>query len=87
MWSGSAPGPIAERGSVGRIVDVDPDDRGVHARRGGEDWIARVRYSYLDSTVGLISIAPVKIVPLQRVVNRLLSYVQVRLADCRRSWW
>lgn len=59
----------------------------VHARHPGVGWIARVRFSYLDSSVELISIAPVKNVPLQRVVNRLLSDVQVRLADCRRSWW
>jgi len=59
----------------------------VHARHRGEGWIARVRFSYLSSTVELISIAPVKNVPLQRVVNRLLSDVQVRLADCRRGWW
>jgi hypothetical protein len=59
----------------------------VHARHRGEDWIARVRFSYLNNAVELISIAPVKNVPLQRVVNRLLSDVQVRLPDCRRSWW
>jgi predicted lipid carrier protein YhbT len=46
-----------------------------------------VRFSYLASTVVLTSIAPVKTVPLQRVVNRLLSDVQERLPDCRRSWW
>jgi hypothetical protein len=59
----------------------------VHARRRGKGWIARVRFSYLSSTVELISIAPLKNVPLQRVVNRLLSDIQVRLPDCRRSWW
>jgi hypothetical protein len=37
--------------------------------------------------VELISIVPVKNVPFQRVVNRLLSDVQVRLPDCRCSWW
>jgi hypothetical protein len=59
----------------------------VHARHRGDGWIARVRFSYLDSAVELISIAPVKNVPLQRVVNRLLSDVRARLPDCRRSWW
>jgi len=29
----------------------------------------------------------VKNVPLQRVMNRLLSDVQLRLPDCRRGWW
>jgi hypothetical protein len=46
-----------------------------------------VRFSYLGGTVELISIVPVKKVPLQRVVNGLLSDVQVRLPDSRRSWW
>jgi hypothetical protein len=59
----------------------------VHARHRGEGWIARVRFSYLGSTVKLMSIAPVKNLPLQRVVSNLLSEVKVRLADCRRSWW
>jgi hypothetical protein len=59
----------------------------VHARHRGEGWIARVRFSYLDTAVDLISIAPVKNVPLQRVVNHLLSDVRERLPDCRRSWW
>jgi hypothetical protein len=59
----------------------------VHARHRGEGWIARVRFSYLDSAVELISIAPAKNIPLQRIVNRLLSDVQARLPDCRRDWW
>ena len=59
----------------------------VHARHRGEGWIARVRFSYLDSTVELISIAPAKNIPLQRVVNRLLSDIQARVPDCRRGWW
>jgi len=59
----------------------------VHARHRGESWIARVRFSYLNGTVELFSIAPVKNIPLQRVVNRLLSDIQLRLPDCRRTWW
>jgi hypothetical protein len=48
---------------------------------------ASARFSYLGSTVELVSTVPVKNVPLQRVMDRLLSDVQVRLPDCRRSWW
>lgn len=59
----------------------------VHARHRGEDWIARVKFSYLASAVELMSIAPTKNIPLQRVVNRLLSDIQERLPECRRSWW
>jgi hypothetical protein len=59
----------------------------VHARHRGDGWIARVRFAYLDSAVDLISIAPLKNVPLQRVMNHLLSDVRERLPDCRRSWW
>ena len=43
--------------------------------------------SYVSSEVELISIAPLKNVPLQRVVNELLDNIQARLMDCRRSWW
>jgi hypothetical protein len=59
----------------------------VHARHRGEGWIARVRFSYLGSAVKLISIVPIKSVPLRRVVNRLLNDIHVRLPNCRRSWW
>jgi len=59
----------------------------VHARHRGEGWIARVRFSYLNTALELISLSPVKNIPLQRVVNRLLGDVQERLPDCRRSWW
>jgi len=49
--------------------------------------MARVRFSYVSSAVELTSIEPAKNIPLQRVVNRLLSDVQQRLPDCRRGWW
>lgn len=57
----------------------------VHARHRGEGWIARVRFSYFSSTVELMSISPIKSVPLQRVVNQLLDSIQDRLSDCRQS--
>jgi len=59
----------------------------VHARHRGEGWIARVRFYYFSSTVELMSISPIKSVPLQRVVNQLLDSIQDRLSDCRQSWW
>jgi hypothetical protein len=34
-----------------------------------------------------MSIAPVKKVPLQRVINQLLDNIQDRLSDCRQRWW
>lgn len=59
----------------------------VHARHRGEGWIARVGFSYASAAVALISIAPLRNVPSQRVVNRLLDDIETRLADCRRAWW
>lgn len=59
----------------------------VHARHRGEGWIARVKFSYVNDAVELISIVPAKNIPLQRVVNRLLSDIQSRVPDCRRRWW
>jgi hypothetical protein len=76
--------------TTGAAIYVFADDHcppHVHARHRGEGWIARVRFSYVGSALELISIAPLKNVPLQRVVNALLDDIQVRLADCRRSWW
>ena len=59
----------------------------MHARHRGEGWVARVRFSYADGEVGLISIAPLKNMPFQRVVNALLGDVQDQLAQCRRTSW
>ena len=59
----------------------------VHARHRSEGWIARVRFSYVDSAVALISIAPLKNAPRRRALNLLLDDIQARLADCRRAWW
>jgi hypothetical protein len=76
--------------ATGAVIYIFADDHcppHVHARHRGEGWVARVRFSYISSAVELISIAPLKNVPLQRVVNQLLDDVQTRLADCRRRWW
>ena len=76
--------------ATGAVIYVFADDHcppHVHARHRGEGWVARVGFSYVGSEVELISIAPLKNVPLQRVVNELLDDIQARLMDCRRSWW
>jgi len=76
--------------ATGAVIYVFADDHcppHVHARHRGEDWVARVGFFYVGSTVELISIAPLKNVPRQRVVNELLDEIHTRLADCRRSWW
>jgi hypothetical protein len=75
---------------TGAVIYVFADDHcppHVHARHRGEGWVARVRFSYVGSAVALISIAPLKNVPFQRVVNELLDDIQARLGECRRSWW
>jgi hypothetical protein len=76
--------------ATGAVIYVFADDHcppHVHARHRGEDWVARVGFSYANSAVELISIAPVKNIPRQRVVNELLKEIRDRLAECRRSWW
>lgn len=59
----------------------------VHARHRGQEWVARVRFSYAHDKVALMSIAPLRTVPSHRVVDRLLDDVQAHLAACRRGWW
>jgi hypothetical protein len=76
--------------ATGAAIYVFADDHcppHVHARHRGEGWIARLRFSYVNPAVELISIAPLKNVPRRRVVNRLFDDVRIRLADCRRAWW
>lgn len=72
------------------VIHVFADDHcppHVHARHRGEEWIARVGFSYASAAVALISIAPLRNVPSQRAVNRLLDDIAARLTDCRRAWW
>ena len=59
--------------ATGAVIYVFADDHcppHVHARHRGEGWVARVGFSYIDSAVELISIAPLKNAPLQREVTR-----------------
>jgi hypothetical protein len=75
---------------IGAGIYVFSDDHcppHVHARHRGDGWVARVGFSYVTSVVELISIAPVRNIPLQRVVNQLLDDVEAHLVICRRSWW
>jgi hypothetical protein len=75
---------------TGAAIYVFSDDHcppHVHARHRRDGWIARVGFSYLSRRAVLISIAPLKNVPLQRTVNRLLADIEAGLPACRRSWW
>jgi hypothetical protein len=75
---------------IGAGIYIFSDDHcppHVHARHRADGWIARVGFSYLTSDVELISIAPMRNIPRQRVVNRLLDDVQDHLAMCRHCWW
>jgi hypothetical protein len=76
----------ATRGAI-YVFSDDHCPPHVHARHRSEGWIARVRFSYVDSAVALISIAPLKNAPRRRALNLLLDDIQARLADCRRAWW
>ncbi len=76
--------------STGAAVHVFSDDHcppHIHARHRGDGWIARVEFSYVDSAVRLMSIAPSRNIPVQRVVNRLLDDIRAGLPACRRGWW
>ena len=75
---------------TGAGVHVFSDDHcppHVHARHRAEGWVARVKFAYLGRSVELLSIAPVRNIPLRRAVNRLLDDIEGELAAGRRSWW
>jgi hypothetical protein len=59
----------------------------VHARHRREDWVARVRFSFIHDEVELMSAAPDKYAPPSRVLDRLLGEIKARLIDCRKTWW
>jgi hypothetical protein len=75
---------------TGTVIYVFADDHcpaHVYARHRGAYWIARAGFSFIADEVELIGIAPLKSIPLQRVVNRLLGDVRAQLALRRQSWW
>ena len=77
-------------GATGAAVYVFSNDHcppHISARHRGEEWIARVQFSYLDDKVGLWSIEPIRHTPTQRVINRLLDDTRAQLSSCRRIWW
>jgi hypothetical protein len=58
------------------VIYVFSDDHcppHVHARHRSKGWIARVRFSYVSSTVTLISIAPLRNALQRRALNLLLA--------------
>jgi hypothetical protein len=76
--------------STGAGVYVFSDDHcppHVHAQHRGDGWIARVEFSFVSSTLALLSIAPSRNYPLRRTVNRLLDDIEAELPACRRIWW
>jgi hypothetical protein len=83
-------GRVFVSGATGAAVYVFSNDHcppHVSARHRGEEWIARVRFSYLDDKVELWSIEPIRDAPTQRAVNWLLDDVRAQLSSCRRCWW
>jgi hypothetical protein len=75
--------------STGAGVYVFSDDHcppHVHAQHRGDGWIARVEFSFVSSTLALLSIAPWRNYPLRRTVNRLLDDIEAELPACRRIW-
>jgi hypothetical protein len=76
--------------STGAAIYLFADDHcppHVHARHRSEGWIARVQFSFVNNDVGLLSLGPLKLAPLQRVVNGLLGDVGDRVTKCRRHCW
>jgi hypothetical protein len=76
--------------STGAFVYLFADDHcppHVHARHRSDGWVARVQFSFVNNDVELLSIAPPKQAPLQRVVNNLLDDIGNRITKCRRQWW
>lgn len=75
---------------TGAAVYVFADDHcppHVHARHRGEGWVARVGFSFVTNRVQLISVAPMRNIPLPRVINQLLADVGEALPACRNAWW
>jgi hypothetical protein len=76
--------------AIGAGIYIFTDDHcppHIHARHRGDGWVVRIRFSYVTSVVALISIAPLRNIPLQRTVNQLLDDVETHLSICRRTWW
>ena len=47
----------------------------------------RLSFSFIEATVGVLSIIPPQKKPGLRVINELADAVQINLPECRRLWW
>jgi hypothetical protein len=50
-------------------------------------WVVRISFSFVDATIGLLSINPPRNSPGFRAINDLANAVQQNLPECRRLWW
>jgi hypothetical protein len=50
-------------------------------------WVVRLTFTFVDRTIGLLSIHPPQNSPGLRVINELASAVLQNLPECRRLWW
>lgn len=46
-----------------------------------------MRFSFIHDATEVMSIAPLRNMPAQRDLNRLLDDIRGHVADCRRGWW
>ena len=75
---------------TGASVYVFSDDHcppHVHARHRGDDWVARVEFSFVTNHVRLMSVTPVQNTPSSRVIGQLLEDVRDAVPTCRNMWW
>jgi len=81
---------VCVSGQTGAAIHVFADDHcppHVHARHRGEGWVARVGFSFVTNEVRLISVTPLRNIPLPRVISHLLQDIADALPACRGMWW
>jgi hypothetical protein len=80
----SVPGGTAKLGIYSR------DHCPPHAtfRDQANTWVVRIAFSFLDSTISLLSILPFNNAPSAQVINTLAqALTEENLSECRRLWW
>ncbi|MBF0306116.1 MAG: hypothetical protein HQL41_10770 [Alphaproteobacteria bacterium] len=58
----------------------------VHVGHKGEGWEAKIRFSYVDDSVSLMEVYPMRGRPSVATINAVMAEVRADLAICRSAW-
>lgn len=77
----------AQTGAEIVVFSLDHCPPHVTARHRAENWVARIRFSFVTGAVTLWDVEPLKNAPRLRDINALVDEVRDEIEACRCLWW